>query len=158
MGREEGTAMPHTERENPSFHHRLAAAPFGIIAVVAVTLAASAAQMTVQTTAPGQLAPTMGQHLQGPDGSDAGRLWEVLVDRAGQPRVAVIEYGGFAGMGRRKVAVAWPALRFRPGDPEHPITLLLDKAQIGRIPDFKGPGGPITFGGPDAGGDTGSGR
>jgi PRC-barrel domain len=109
----------------------------------------------VQTIASGQLVPTVGQHLQRPDGSDAGRLWEVLVDRAGQPRVAVIEYGGFAGMGRRKVAVAWRALRFQPGDPDHPITLLLDRAEMGRIPGFKGAGGPITFGGPGAGDDTG---
>ena len=155
MSREECVAMPHTEPENPSFHHRLARTPFGIIAVVAATVAASPTQMTTQTTPPGQLVATIGQHLRGPDGSDAGRLWEVLVDRTGQPRVAVIEYGGFAGMGRRKVAVAWPALRFRPGDPDHPITLLLDKAEMGRIPDFKGASGPITFGGP---GDTGSGN
>jgi len=158
MSREERAAMPHTEPGNPSFRRRLATTPFGIIAVVAATVAASPAQMTTQTTPSGQLVPTMGQHLRGPDGSDAGRLWEVLVDRTGQPRVAVIEYGGFAGMGRRKVAVAWPALRFRPGDPDHPIALLLDQAEMGRIPDFKGAGGPITFGGLGTGGDTGSGH
>jgi len=143
---------------NPSFHPRLTTAPLGIIAAAIATLAASPAQMTMQTTPPGQLVPTMGQRLRGPDGSDTGRLWEVLVDRTGQPRVAVIEYGGFAGMGRRKVAVAWQALRFRPGDPAHPISLLVNKAEMGRIPDFKDAGGPITFGGPGAGGDTGSGH
>ena len=158
MGREERVAMPDTEKQKLGFHYRLATTSVGIIAVIAAALAASAGQMAVQTTPSGQLVPTVGQHLQGPDGSDAGRLWEVLVDRVGQPRVAVIEYGGFAGMGRRKVAVAWPALRFQPGDPDHPIILLLNKVQIGRIPDFKGAGGPITFGGPGAGGDTGSGN
>jgi len=158
MGREERAAMPHTKRDSPGFRRRLATALLGIVAAVAATLAATAAQMTMQTTSPGQLVPTIGQHVQGPDGSDAGRLWEVLVDRTGQPRVAVIEYGGFAGMGRRKVAVAWPALRFRPGDSDHPIALLLDKAEMGRIPDFEGAGGPITFGGPGASGDTGSGH
>lgn len=131
---------------------------FGIVVVVVAALTASAGQMTVQTIGPGQLVPTMGQHLQGPDGSDAGRLWDVLVDRAGQPRVAVIEYGGFAGMGRRKVAVAWPALRFRPDNRDHPIALLLDKAEMGRIPDFKNDSGPIAFGGPSAGGETASGH
>lgn len=115
-------------------------------------------QMVTQTISPGQLTAIVGQHLQAPDGSDAGRLWEVLVDRAGQPRVAVIEYGGFAGMGRRKVAVAWPALRFRPDDRDQPIALLLNRAEMGRIPEFKGAGGPIVFGGPGAGGDPGSGR
>jgi len=156
MSWEGRAAMPHTEQKTPGF--RLAATVLGIVAFVVAALAAPTKQMTVQTIGPGQLVVTVGQHLQGPDGSDAGRLWDVLVDRAGRPRVAVIEYGGFAGMGRRKVAVAWPALRFRPDDPDHPITLLLDKAEMGRIPDFKSATGPITFGGPVPTGKTGTGN
>jgi hypothetical protein len=160
MSREERAVMPDTEKQNPSYLVRcgLATAPLGIIAVVVSALAASAAQMSVQTVLPGQLVSIVGQHLQGPDGADAGRLWDVLVDRAGQPRVAVIEYGGFAGMGRRKVAVAWPALHFQPDDRDHPIALLLNKAEMGRIPDFKDASGPIVFSGPGAGGDAGSGH
>jgi hypothetical protein len=125
---------------------------FALTSVVAAA-PAFAGQMAIESIPAGQLGATVGQLLRGPDGSDAGRLWEVLVDRTGQPRAAVIEYGGFAGMGRRKVAVAWPALRFRPNDPDHPITLLLDRAQMGRIPDFKSTAGPITVGVPVLGGD-----
>ncbi len=58
----------------------------GIIPVVATAPPASGGQMAKQTIEPGQLVPTVGQHLLGPDGSDAGRLWDVLVDRTGQPR------------------------------------------------------------------------
>lgn len=149
-----------TEAQAGHFRRRGIAASLllGIASIAAKTLPASGGSMSVQTIAPGQLVPTVGQHLRGPDGSDAGRLWEVLVDRTGQPRAAVIEYGGFAGVGRRKVAVAWLALRFRPDDPDHPITLLLDRAELGRIPDFKDAAGPITLGSTGLGGDTGSGR
>jgi PRC-barrel domain len=129
----------------------------GIAPAIALTPPTPEGQMVKQTVAPGELIPTVGQHLQGPDGSDAGRLWDVLVDSSGRPRVAVIEYGGFAGMGRRKVAVAWRALRFQPGNAEHPIALLLDRSEMGRISDFKGTAGPITFGGPGPGASSGNG-
>ena len=81
-----------------------------------------------------------------------------LVEHSGQPRAAVIEYGGFAGMGRRKVAVAWQALRFRSGDAQHRIALLLNRVEMGRIPDFKGTSGPITFGVPGPGTNAGKGN
>jgi len=154
MRREERAEMPDAEKEQADrfLPHSLRAVLLFATASVIAALAASAAQMSVQTIGPGQLVSIVGQHLPGPDGSDAGRVWDVLVDRAGQPRVAVIQYGGFAGMGRRKVAVAWPALHFQPDDHDHPITLLLNKAEMGRIPDFKDASGPIVFGEPSAGG------
>jgi len=41
----------------------------------------------------------------------------VVVDRSGQVRAAVIDFGGFLGVGSRKIAVDWDALSFpRPGD------------------------------------------
>jgi hypothetical protein len=161
MSGEERAEMPdiETERADRFLRRRFRALlSLGIAPVITAALPAFAGQMTVQTIAPEQLTATVGQHLQGPDGSDAGRLWEVLVDRTGQPRAAVIEYGGFAGVGRRKVAVAWPALHFRPGDRKHPITLLLDRAEVGRIPDFNSAAGSITFGAPGLGADTGGGQ
>jgi hypothetical protein len=161
MSGEECAEMPDTETdETDRFLRRrfCALLLLGIAPVIAATLPASAGQTSVQTAAPGQLTATVGQHLQGLDGSDAGRLWDVLVDRTGEPRAAVIEYGGFAGVGRRKVAVAWSALHFRPGDRKKPITLLLDRAEVARIPDFNSAAGPVTFGTPGLGVDTGSGH
>jgi len=40
-----------------------------------------------------------------------GRTVDLLVYRSGHVEAAIIEFGGFLGMGARKVAVAWPALR-----------------------------------------------
>jgi len=36
----------------------------------------------------------------------------VIVDRTGQVRAAIIDFGGFLGVGSRKIAVAWNALHF----------------------------------------------
>ena len=47
-----------------------------------------------------------------------GRIVDVLVDRSGQVRAAIIDFGGFLGVGSRKIAVDWNALHFpQPGKP-----------------------------------------
>jgi hypothetical protein len=139
-------------------HCLLGALLVGIAPAAASDAPPSGGPVSLQAVGAGQLVPLVGQHLQGPDGSDAGRLWEVFVDASGQPRVAVIEYGGFAGMGRRKVAIGWPALRFHPDDQDHGITLLLSLSEVSRIPDFKRDTESITFGSPSPDANTDSGH
>jgi hypothetical protein len=56
----------------------------------------------------------LGAAVTGPDGQDLGRIIDVLVDDSGKPRAAVIDFGGFFGMGSRKVAVSWSNLHFSP--------------------------------------------
>ena len=43
-----------------------------------------------------------------------GRVVDIVVDSAGQVRAAVIDFGGFLGVGSRKIAVDWNALHFPP--------------------------------------------
>jgi PRC-barrel domain protein len=107
---------------------------------------AAAAGPATQTIPPGRIHGVFGGHVQDSNGSDAGRLWDVLVDDDGQPRAAVIDYGGALGIGRRKVAVAWQDLHFSPGDPTQSIRLSLTRQQLGAIPEFKYGSGPTTLG------------
>jgi PRC-barrel domain len=44
-------------------------------------------------------------------GTTIGRIIDLLVRSDGNVEAAVIEYGGFLGIGSRKVAIAWPELR-----------------------------------------------
>jgi hypothetical protein len=78
-----------------------------------------------------------GEHVKDLNGDDAGRLWDILIDDAGKPRAAVIDYGGMLGVGKRKVAVSWDALQFVPSDKDTPIHLALTKQQLGGLPEFK---------------------
>ncbi|HXW22627.1 MAG TPA: PRC-barrel domain-containing protein [Rhodomicrobium sp.] len=48
-------------------------------------------------------------------GKNAGRIVDVLTDGSGRVRAVVVDYGGFLGLGSRKIAVAWSDLRFAPG-------------------------------------------
>ncbi len=43
---------------------------------------------------------------------DGGRVIDLLIDRDGNIRAAVVEFGGFLGIGTRKIAVDWTAFRF----------------------------------------------
>ena len=43
---------------------------------------------------------------------DSGRVIDLLIDGHGHVRAAVVEFGGFLGIGTRKIAVDWAAFRF----------------------------------------------
>jgi hypothetical protein len=93
----------------------------------------------VQSVAPGDAEAVLGQRVTDPDGKDIGRLVDVLVDANGQPQAAVIDFGGFMGVGNRKIAVVWSALRFNPGDAKHKVALEMTPDQIKTAPEFRDP-------------------
>ena len=89
--------------------------------------------------APGDAEAVLGQRVTDPEGKDIGRLVDVLVDVNGQPQAAVIDFGGFMGVGNRKIAVVWSALRFNPGDAKHKVALEMTPDQIKTAPEFRDP-------------------
>jgi hypothetical protein len=73
-----------------------------------------------------------------------GRIVDVLVDRSGLVRAAIIDFGGFLGVGSRKIAVDWSALHFPvPAKPEPPIKLELNRDQVNAAPAYED-GKPVT--------------
>ena len=79
----------------------------------------------------------LGHMVADPEGKEIGRLVDVLVGDQGRPQAAVIDFGGFMGVGNRKIAVEWSVLHFAPTDPKHPITLDLTQDQIKAAPEYK---------------------
>jgi hypothetical protein len=79
----------------------------------------------------------LGHMVADPEGKDIGRLVDVLVGDQGRPQAAVIDFGGFMGVGNRKIAVEWSVLHFTPTDQKHPITLDLTQDQIKAAPEYK---------------------
>ena len=91
----------------------------------------------------GQAASILGRPVRGPDDSAIGRIADVLVDSGGTPRAAVIDTGGFLGMGSRRIAVAWSGLRFQSApDREGRIILDMTLDQIKDTPEYKHNPGP----------------
>ena len=62
----------------------------------------------------------------------------MIVDREGTVRAAVIDFGGFLGVGSRKIVVDWNALHFgRVANKSDSITLELTKEQVRAAPEYK---------------------
>jgi hypothetical protein len=80
----------------------------------------------------------LGRDVRSPTDEDMGRIVDVIVDRAGSVRAAVIDFGGFLGVGSRKIVVDWNALQFgRVANKSDSITLELTKDQVTAAPEYK---------------------
>jgi hypothetical protein len=96
----------------------------------------AAPEMTVLTKH--EVEGILGREVRSAADEDMGRIVDVLVDRAGQVRAAIIDFGGFLGVGSRKIAVDWNALHFpEPGKPGERIALELTRDQVKAAPEYK---------------------
>jgi len=85
----------------------------------------------------------LGRDVRSAADEDMGRIVDVIVDRAGMVRAAVIDFGGFLGVGRRKKVKDWNALHFGlVANKTDSITLELTKDQVRAAPEYK-EGAPI---------------
>jgi PRC-barrel domain len=108
----------------------------GVVFALLLTAAAPVAS-EVQHVPPELALPILGHAVADSEGKEIGHLIDVLVDEQGLPQAAVIDFGGFMGVGNRKIAVAWGALRFVPADPKRAITLTLTPDQMKAAPEYK---------------------
>lgn len=79
----------------------------------------------------------LGKKIIGPDDKELGLVVDVIVDSEGRPRAAVIDFGGFLGVGSRKIAIDWRLLKFTPSQPGRQVSLELDRAEIQAAPEYK---------------------
>jgi len=80
----------------------------------------------------------LGRQVISAANENMGRVVDVLVDRSGQVRAAIIDFGGFLGVGSRKIAVDWNALHFpEPAKPDGKITLELTRDQVKAAPEYQ---------------------
>ena len=96
----------------------------------------------LETFAPSEAMPVLGQRVVEPDGKAVARLVDVLVDPGGRPVAAVLDFGGFMGVGIRKIAVHWSTLRFEPGEGTYRIILTLAPDEIKAAPEYRDPEKP----------------
>jgi hypothetical protein len=101
----------------------------------------------VQVIAPGVADELLGHIVrvipEGKAPENIGRVIDVLVDTDGHPVAAVLDFGGFLGVGNRKIAVTWSSLQFAPAKDGLTITLALDADSIRAAPDYMGPAKPV---------------
>ena len=80
----------------------------------------------------------LGRDVRSTAGENMGRIVDVIVDRAGSVRAAVIDFGGFLGVGSRKIVVDWNALHFgQVTNKKESMTLELTLEQVKAAPEYK---------------------
>ena len=80
----------------------------------------------------------LGRDVRSTADENMGRIVDVIVDRAGTVRAAVIDFGGFLGVGSRKIVVDWSALHFgQVTNKKESITLELTLEQVKAAPEYK---------------------
>jgi len=82
------------------------------------------------------LSSILGQEVMSPKGEKLGRIVDVLADAQGHVRVAIIDFGGFLGVGTRRIAVDWPLLRFDPDSNDKPLILSVDRQKLQSAPEY----------------------
>jgi hypothetical protein len=89
----------------------------------------------------------VGKSVRSNADEDMGRIVDIIVNQDGHVRAAIIDFGGFLGIGTRKIAVDWRALKFSPAGKPGGITLELTRNQVRVAPEFKR-GEPLVVLGP----------
>lgn len=79
----------------------------------------------------------LGKPVTSATGENMGRIVDVIVDKEGMPRAAIIDFGGFLGVGSRQIAVDWNALHFAPTGQTERITLDLTRDQLKAAPEYQ---------------------
>jgi hypothetical protein len=92
---------------------------------------------SLKPIAPEEAVGILGKKVRGPADEDMGMVVDVLVDGEGKPRAAVIDFGGFLGVGTRKIATDWQLLQFRPADRNEPVHLTLPPEELRAAPEYK---------------------
>jgi hypothetical protein len=105
----------------------------------------------LETLQPGEAIGLLGKKVRDVTGQDMGMVVDMLVDDDRRPRAAVIDFGGFLGVGSRKIAVDWRLLHLRPGEAGMSLVLSLTRADVQAAPEYKpssSPAQPVMVVGP----------
>jgi sporulation protein YlmC with PRC-barrel domain len=76
-----------------------------------------------------------GTSVYNPAGEKLGSIDDLMIDRySGQVRYAVLEFGGFLGMGTDRYPIPWSMLKYDDGKSGYVVPL--DKARIEKAPKY----------------------
>jgi PRC-barrel domain len=80
----------------------------------------------------------LGKEVRSAADENMGRIVDVIVDRTGQVRAAVVDFGGFLGVGSRKIAIGWSALHFAiNGNKLERVTIEWTRDQVRTSPEYR---------------------
>ncbi|WP_338050909.1 PRC-barrel domain-containing protein [Roseicella aerolata] len=78
----------------------------------------------------------VGTNVVGADGKDAGEIQNLLIDGSGQVRAAVVEWGGFLGIGERSAAVPIDRIQLGAAGSNDRARLTMTREELERLPRY----------------------
>ena len=93
-----------------------------------------------KTEAPAEtrrLGSVLGIEVRTSREQNVGRIVDLLASRNGQVEAAVIEFGGFLGMGSRKIAIEWSALRLENQGKQTVAILDMSRDELRGAPEYR---------------------
>jgi hypothetical protein len=84
-----------------------------------------------------RLDSVLGREVRTRVEEDMGRIVDILADRQSRVQAAVIEFGGFLGIGTRKIAVDWSAISFENDGKRTIVIVDLSRDQLRLAPEYK---------------------
>jgi hypothetical protein len=102
----------------------------------------------VQEQAPGQASSSQNVYkaselldktVENKGGEDLGKITELVINKSGQIKYAVLSHGGVLDMGAKMTAVSWKALDLSPlanGGDHYVLNLNITKEQLPDLPTF----------------------
>lgn len=84
-----------------------------------------------------QVMGVLGRQVRSSAGEDMGRIVDVIIDKSARVRAAVIDFGGFLGVGNRQIAVAWTAIRLPSQDKPGALVVDFTRDQLRVAPTYK---------------------
>jgi hypothetical protein len=97
----------------------------------------------------GQVMGVLGKQVRSSAGEDMGRIVDVIIDRSARVRAAIIDFGGFLGVGNRQIAVAWNAIRLPVDDKPGALVVDFTRDQLRVAPAYKAGEQVVLLGQPD---------
>jgi hypothetical protein len=91
-----------------------------------------------------ELRSVLGEDVYSSTGENLGHIVDILASRNGELKAAVIDFGGFLGVGSRKIAVDWSLLRFGGRQKQDHVTLEMTGDRVRVAPEYK-PGEPVVI-------------
>jgi hypothetical protein len=77
----------------------------------------------------------VGTNVAGATGQDAGEVENLLIDKAGNVRAAVVEWGGFLGIGQRRAMVPIEEIELGAG-PQDRARLNMTREELEALPRY----------------------
>jgi hypothetical protein len=84
-----------------------------------------------------RLDSVLGREVRTRVEEDMGRIVDILADHQSRVQAAVIEFGGFLGIGTRKIAVDWSAISFENDGKRTIVIVDLSRDQLRLAPEYK---------------------